>query len=199
MAELTKEKKKMQTKDLIVAGAFAALYTVLMFVGVSMLGFIPILYLCAPMIIAFILGPIFMLYVVKVPKRGAIFILSILVGLLTSMGGVWQAGLWSLGIGLVAELIAASGKYQSKRRYLISYIVFACTNMGPFWMLVFAKQAFLDVCQSYYGADYVVTIDALTPEWFILVLIGIALLGGLAGGLFGQRLIAKHFKKAGVV
>ena len=32
-----------------------------------------------------------------------------------------------------------------------------------------------------------------------LVLIGIAMLGGLIGGLIGSKLLKKHFQKAGVV
>lgn len=199
MAEMVKNKSKLQTKDLIVAGAFAALYIVLMFAGVTVLGFIPLLYLCAPLILALILGPVYMLYVAKVPKRGAILILAVLVGLLTSIGGLWQAGVWSLALGIIAELIVGSGAYQSKRRYLISYVIFACTNMGPFWLLVFAKQAFLDSTLGYYGTEYVATLDALTPSWIIFVLLGLALVGGILGGLFGQKLIAKHFKKAGIV
>ncbi len=192
-------KKKLQSKDLIVAGAFAALYVVVMFVCVTLMGFIPLLYLCAPFVLAIILGPIWSLYVAKIPKRGAILILAVLVGLVTMMGGVWQAGIWALAIGIISELIAASGKYTSRKAYLISYMVFACTNMGPFWLLVFAKQFFLDQCAMYYGAEYAATIDALTPVWFIAVLIALALAGGILGGLFGMRLVSKHFKKAGVV
>lgn len=200
MAELAKEKSKLKSKDLIIAGAFAALYVVVMFVGVSVLGFIPVTYLCAPLILPIILGPIWMLYVAKIPKRGAIFILAILVGLLTSMGGVWQAGIWALCCGIIAELIAGNiGHFKSRKSYLASYMIFACTNMGPFWMLLFAKGSFLEQCTIYYGAEYATTIDALTPAWFILVLIAMALVGGIIGGLFGQKLVSKHFKKAGVV
>ena len=193
------KKTKLQSKDLIVAGAFAAMYLVLLMVGVSVLGVIPLLYLAAPFFISIILGPVYMLYVAKIPKRGAILILGILVGLLTSMGGVWQAAVWAIVLALIAEVIVAGGQYKSKRSYLISYIIFACSNMGPFWMLVFAKQSFLDSCAIYYGAEYAASLDALTPIWIVFVLIGIALIGGTIGGLFGRKLVNKHFKKAGVI
>lgn len=191
--------KKLKTKDLIVAGAFAALYVVVLMVGVSVLGFIPVLYLIAPLFISIVLGPIYMLYVMKVPKPGAILILAAVVGLITSMGGMWFALVWSLALGVVAQLIARAGKYQSKRMYCISYCVFACTNMGPFWALILAKDAFLASCADYYGADYAASIDALTPSWIVFVLIGIAVLGGFLGGALGNRLLRKHFEKAGVV
>ncbi len=193
------EKTKLKSKDLIVAGAFAALYVVVLFITVGLTGFIPVLYLMAPLILGVVLGSIYMLYVTKVPKRGAIFILAVAVGLVTSMGGVWLAGVWSLLCGLVAELIVYAGKYRSRKLYVISYMVFACTGMGPFWLLVFAKEAFLQACLNYYNQDYVNKLDALTPSWFIFVLLGLALTGGLIGGLLGNKLLKKHFEKAGVV
>lgn len=64
---------KLKTKDLIVAGAFAALYVVVLFAVVTVMGFVPILYLIAPFVNSVILGCIYMMYVTKVPKTGAIF------------------------------------------------------------------------------------------------------------------------------
>ena len=59
---------KLKTKDLIVAGAFAALYVVVLFVVVTVMGFVPILYLIAPFVNSVILGCIYMMYVKKCPK-----------------------------------------------------------------------------------------------------------------------------------
>ena len=190
---------KLKTKDLIVAGAFAALYVVVLFSVVSVMGFVPILYLIAPFVNSVILGSIYMMYVSKVPKFGVILILSAVVGLLTSSGGVWMALIWCLAVGIAAEFIARAGGYCSKNFYIASYTVFACTSMAPFWMLVFAKPAFIESCEAYYGADYAAAIDKFTPEWIILILIAIALIGGLIGGIVGSKLLKKHFKKAGVV
>lgn len=194
-----KEKSKMKSKDLIFAGAFAALYVIVLFVVVSITGFIPVLYIMAPLILAIVLGPIYMLYAAKIPKRGAILILAALVGLITSIGGVWMAGAWSILCGLIAEGIAATGKYRSRKLYQVSYIAFSCTNMGPFWLIILAKDAFLEACLSYYGQDYVDKIDSLTPSWIIFILIGLAVIGGIIGGALGNKLLKKHFEKAGVV
>ena len=196
---MNQKTRKLKTKDLIVAGAFAALYLVVMMFGVSVLGFVPVLYLAAPFFVSILLGPVYMLYVMKVPKTGAILILSVLVGLFTSMGGMWFSLVWALALGLIAELIARAGKYSSPKLYQASFCVFACTNMGPFWSLILAKDLFLASCTNYYGAEYAATIDALTPGWLVLALLGIALLGGFLGGALGRRLLKKHFAKAGVV
>ena len=196
---MNQKTNKLKTKDLIIAGAFAALYVVVLFVSVSALGIVPVVYLMAPFFMGIVLGPIYMLYVTKIPKSGAILILAILVGLLTMMGGMWFALVWSLIIGIVAELIARTGKYRSKKLYKASFAVFACTNMGPFWGLVLAKQAFLDSCVQYYSQEYADTIDKFTPSWIVIALIVIALIGGFIGANLGSKLMKKHFEKAGVV
>jgi energy-coupling factor transport system substrate-specific component len=189
---MNKQTNKLTTKDLIMAGAFAALYAVLLVLLVSATGFIPILYICAPFILSVVL------YTAKIPKRWAIMILAALVGLVTSMGGMWPCIFWALLLGLAAECIVNTGK-GSRKKYILSYMVFACTNMGPFWALVFAKQRFLDVVVSYNGQDYAKTFDRLTPWWMIFVFLAMAIVGGLAGGTLGGRILKKHFEKAGLV
>ena len=195
---MNKQTNKLTTKDLIMAGAFAALYAVLLVLLVSATGFIPILYICAPFILSVVLGTVYMLYTAKIPKRWAIMILAALVGLVTSMGGMWPCIFWALLLGLAAECIVNTGK-GSRKKYILSYMVFACTNMGPFWALVFAKQRFLDVVVSYNGQDYAKTFDRLTPWWMIFVFLAMAIVGGLAGGTLGGRILKKHFEKAGLV
>jgi energy-coupling factor transport system substrate-specific component len=194
---MEKQADKLKTKDFIIAGAFAALYVVLLFVVVSVIGFIPIVYLFAPFILSVVLGTVYMLYVTKIPKRWSIMILAALVGLVTSMGGMWFCIFWALLLGLAADLIANSGKH-SRKKYILSFMVFACTNIGPLWMLIISKQRFLDVC-SYYGQDYADAIDRLTPQWIVFVFFAMAIMGGLIGGIVGSRILKKHFEKIGIV
>ena len=65
MMKITKNSKP-ATKNLMMAGAFAALYVVLLFVTVSATGFIPVVYICAPLILSIVLGTVYMLYVAKI-------------------------------------------------------------------------------------------------------------------------------------
>ena len=195
---MEKQTGKLTTKDFIIAGAFAALYVALLFLVVSATGFIPIVYICAPFILSVVLGPVYMLYVTKIPKPRAIMILAALVGIITSMDGFWICLIWSLALGLAAEFIARRGTASGKK-LILSFMVFGCTNMGPAWVLLLAKQRFLDACVSYYGQDYAETLDSLTPWWIIFVFTGMAVAGGFIGGLFGSRILKKHFEKAGIV
>lgn len=99
--------------------------------------------------------------------------------------------------GLIAELITAKRR-KSAGALAVSYCVFNLTSMGPFFALALAKDAFLENCAGYYGEEYSATLDKLTPSWIVLVLIALALVGGLLGGLFGRKILKKHFVKAGI-
>lgn len=99
--------------------------------------------------------------------------------------------------GLIAELITAKRR-KSAGALAVSYCVFNLTSMGPFFALILAKDAFLESCAGYYGEEYIATLDKLTPSWIVLVLIALALVGGLLGGLFGRKILKKHFVKAGI-
>ena len=137
-------------------------------------------------------------YSLKVPRTGSIFILAVLVGLITSMATFYPliaAIVW----GVIAELIVAGKRRNSAKALIASYCVFNLTSMGPFFAILIAKDAFLSICTTYYGAEYAATLDSLTPNWIIVVFIALALLGGLLGGLFGKRILSKHFVKAGIV
>ena len=127
-------KTKLTTKDLITAGAFGAIYLVLLTVLSSVLTIVPILFLATPLIAGIILGTVYMLYATKVPRTGAILVLAILVGLITSMATIYPlilAVVW----GLIAELITAKRR-KSAGALAVSYCVFNLTSMGPFFALI---------------------------------------------------------------
>lgn len=190
-------KNKLTTKDLITAGAFAAIYLVLLSVLSMVLAIVPVLFLLTPLVAGIILGTVYMLYAAKVTHTGAILALSILVGVITSSATIYPlffAILW----GIIAEVIVAKGG-RSTTALSVSYCVFNLTSIGPFFAIIVAKEAFIESCATYYGTEYAASLDALTPSWIIVVFVALSLAGGLFGGLFGNKILKKHFKKAGVI
>ena len=192
-------KTKLTTKDLISAGAFGAIYLILLTVLSTMIMPVaPVLFLATPLVAGIVLGSVYMLYALKVPRTGAVLILAVLVGLATSMA-TYDPLIASIVWGLLSELIIAGKRRHSAKALAASYCVFNLTSMGPFFAIIVGKDAFLTAVSSYYGTEYAATLDALTPDWVVVVLIALALLGGLLGGLFGKRILNKHFIKAGIV
>lgn len=191
-------KKKMNTKDYIFAGAFAALYVIILLVTVMLLGLNPVLYLLTPFILGIIEGPIFMLYIHKVPKKGAVLILAILTGLFMSSYSFIPLVI-AIIFGLITEVIIRNRDKHMKAKSIIAYSVYNIIIVGPFTMLLFAREQFMQTSADYYGQDYVERISALTPDWILLVLVVLAIIGGLVGAIFGHKLNKKHFEQAGIV
>ena len=198
-----KEKKaKLKTKDLIYAGAFAAIYLIVMFLIVMIFGMVPILYIIAPFIVGIINATIYMMYVSKVKKFGAILILAIIFGGLMSSSGHVYAILVAIPVGLIAEYLAKQQEYKSKKMITASFAVFNLTMVGPFLTLYTATETFIEDTRMYYGDVYAEAINGFISNYGIMLLVGqivIAIIGAIIGGVLASVLFKKHFEKAGLI
>ncbi|MFV0528258.1 MAG: MptD family putative ECF transporter S component [Lachnospiraceae bacterium] len=190
-------KEKLKTKDLIYAGAFAAIYLVLVFVLAMATAIVPIAFIIRPLIIGIVCAPVYMLYITKVKKLGAIIILGILVGLI-SFSSIYSFA-FSVVFAILAALVAKSGNFKSKSRMKISFWVFNLNVIGHYLILLYAKPQYIAMCETYSGAEYAQTMDTLTPWWIIFVLIGLAVIGAIIGTAFSDKMMKKHFEKSGLV
>ncbi|WP_239739908.1 MptD family putative ECF transporter S component [Mammaliicoccus sp. P-M59] len=191
-------KKKMNTKDYIFAGAFAAIYIVILVATGMLFGLNPVTFLLTPLITGIILGPVFILYISKVPKRGAVFILAILSGLTLSSTTIAPLFI-AIIAGILAEIVLKDRSKYTKLKNIVAYSIFNIIVVGPFTMLLFARDQFMKSSEYYYGKDYVEQFSALTPNWIILVIVALAIIGGIIGAIIGNKLNKKHFEKAGIV
>jgi len=192
------DSKKLQTKDLIYAGAFGAIYIVVMLVVVMAMGGFPVLYVVSPFVVGLICATIYEVYVLKVHKFGAALILGILFGVTASSGHIVGMLLCFLA-GLLAECVMWLGKYKSRKMFMLSYPVFNLTMVCPFSNMYMNTDKFYDMCKGYYGKDYADKVIEYAVSWFLFVQIGLAILGAAIGLLIGYKLIKKHFMKAGIV
>lgn len=191
-------KKKMNTKDYIFAGAFAAIYIVILVATGMLFGLNPVTFLLTPLITGIILGPVFILYISKVPKRGAVFILAILSGLTLSSTTIAPLFI-AIVAGILAEVVLNDRSKYTKIKNIVAYSIFNIIVVGPFTMLIFARDQFMKSSEYYYGKDYVEQFSALTPNWIILVIVALAIIGGIIGAIIGNKLNKKHFESAGIV
>lgn len=199
-AQNTASSKKMRTRDLIYAGAFGAIYLVVMLIivmGTSMV--MPILYLMAPLFVGLVCGTIYEMCVLKVRKFGPALILGVLFALVACTSAGLPAIVIAIASSLAAELIIMAGKYQSKKMYLLSFVVFNINMACPFLMLQLARDEFLARSVEFYGQAYADSLAAVAPDWVFFMCLGFAIVGGILGALVANKLIAKHFEKAGIV
>ncbi|MCR5740584.1 MAG: MptD family putative ECF transporter S component [Lachnospiraceae bacterium] len=190
--------KKLRTKDLIFAGAFGAIYIVLMLIVVMVCGTIPILYIITPLLVGIVCATIYELCVLKVHKFGAALILGILFAVTTSSGYL-PGLLLAIVVAVLAELVMLGGKYRSKKMFLLSYIVFNLNMVCPFTNLYFNRDSFMAMATEYYSKEYADGVAALATGWLPFLQIGLAIVGAAIGLLVASKLIKKHFEKAGIV
>ena len=130
---LDKKTDSLQTKDFITIGVFSLIYFAVSFTIGGLAQMTPITFPFMPMIVALFTGSIFMLYATKIPKRGSIFILGILAGLLLFITGMfWMMSVFFIVLGFIADRIATSTNFQSFRKNLTAYCFFALAPMGAY-------------------------------------------------------------------
>ena len=189
--------EKLKGKDLINIGIYSAIYAVLICV-IAMLGYIPVF-----MPLLAVIGPIiggipFMLFLTKVKKFGAIWLMGAIMGLvmlLTGMG--WYSLAVNVVTGLIAELIYKSGNYKSVKRGIFAYGIFSVWVWGNFIPLFTNIEGYFSTRQDF-GQEYIDALTALMPAWMCPVLFVACIFSGIAGGLIGKALMRKHFVKAGI-
>ncbi|MEO1770391.1 MULTISPECIES: MptD family putative ECF transporter S component [Enterococcus] len=190
--------KKLNGKDLIQIGIYAAIYFFIVMV-IAMFGFIPI-FMPLICVLAPILGGIpLMLFFTKVKKFGMILILSLLMGILMLITGMgYYSIIVGLISGLISEIIYRSGNYQSSAKAILAYAVFSVWMWGNFLPIFFNPTVYFSTRQDL-GLEYAQTLISLLPSWMCPVLLIITFLCGLIGGVLGRSVLKKHFIKAGLV
>ena len=192
------DNKKLKVKDLVSIGVFGVIYFVLMF-GIGMMGMIPILFLIYPTVLGIIAGTVVMLFMTKVQKPWALFILGMISPLVMfAAGHTYVVVVLSLIVMIISELIRKIGNYNSFKYNMLSYAVFSTWICSSMMQMLLAKEVYIEHCKMM-GDDYVVALEKLiTYPHMALVALG-AFLGGIIGAYIGKALLKKHFEKAGIV
>ncbi len=179
-------------------GIYAAIYMVINIV-LSMMGYIPILMVLLNVLVPLIGATPFMLFTTKVNKFGMIWIFSIIIGILMALTGMgFYAIFTSVVCGLAADLIAKSGNYQSRTKMIFATTVFSGWVWGNFLPFFINRDVLLSA-DSAMGIDYGKVLSSLLPNWMCPVLLAVTFIAGFIGALIGQKLLKKHFNRAGIV
>lgn len=162
----------------------------------------PITFPFMPMVVALFTGTVFMLYVAKIPKRGAIIILGIIAGILLLITGMfWMMSAFFIVLGIIADFICASGQFKFFKKNMAAYCLFALSPMGAYVPMAVMPAQFAEFMNKKGDiSSFAGVIDAIGAQWWVipLMLLG-TVLCALAGGYIGKKLLKKHFEKAGIV
>lgn len=197
------QNSSIRVRDLISTGIYTAIY--FMTVAISALLVVFILpgysYVFIPIISALLAGPVFMLLVAKVPRFGAIAIMGSIMGIFFFLSGRFPYAIFvSVGFALLADALGYLIKYRGRWGLLLIYIVFSFNPSGPIVPMLFAPQRYIaSLSEQGRDLEYIQGAFADITQNTIWIIIFGTIIAAILGGLFGQRLMGKHFKKAGMV
>lgn len=200
---MNEKKKGLSVPELISIGVFTALY----FVLVSIATFASAMLLpglsnvLLPAIAALISGCVFMLLAAKVPHFGGITVMGTVMGLFLFVSGHFAVSLIiGVGCSIMADVVARIGGYRKKKGLLASYVVFSFGLTGPVLPLWLMKDAYIASLEAK-GKDavYIDKVFSHINSTTLIVCIAATLVCAVLGGIFAQKMMKKHFEKAGII
>ena len=197
----TKDKSKLNGKDLISIGIFTAVYFILNLLIAAVMGFVPLVNMMIPFVSSLVLGIPMMLYFTKIKKFGMVLITYIIYGVILALAGV---GIYSLIAGVICAVIAESilkaKHYGSASAAILAYAICSVGANANVMGFAFMTEAQLAEKAAYYGQEYMNIISGYFSHAYMLPLIAVtAFAGGVVGGLLGKAVLKKHFAKSGMI
>ncbi len=191
-------KKKLDVKDLINVGIFTAMYYILL-IAAGFLGYIPIFSVLFPLVVAFLCGIPFVLFLTKTKTFGMITIMGVLLGLLNfAFGQGWYSIATGLICGLLADLICKAGEYKSWKHIVACFCVFSewvIGSMLPMWIM---KDSYFAMMRDMQGASFADSLETLITGRMLALLIVLTAAAAVIGAYLGKAVLKKHFIRAGI-
>lgn len=197
---MTKKQKTLQSRDFISIGLYSVLFYIINMIVSMVISPLTIpLYPVISGICVFFSAISYLLMAFKVKKRGVIFLLGLITGIIYVFMGVPVLLPFFAIAGILSELvlILLGSNYGKLLHQAIAYGIYgAIYGFGTlFTALVFGKQYFESLN---YSPELIQTVFyyANSPLWILITLV-ITFLLGFSGVYFANILLKKHFIKAG--
>ncbi|MCR5390723.1 MAG: MptD family putative ECF transporter S component [Lachnospiraceae bacterium] len=193
--------KKLQARDFITIGIFTAILWVVQMV-IMYLGFLsPLIIAGYAVLIPIVTGIPMMLYYARIEKFGMLTITSVIVAILLFVFGMGLAGApICIAAGLIADFIAKSGNYKSRKKTILSYAVFSLWVIASYLPLVITADSYkASLLESGFEEQFVNTLFTLVTPVTYPVIIVICFVCGIIGALIGKAVAKKNFEKAGII
>lgn len=200
MSNNTQNTKRLTIRDLITAGIFSAIIFICIMVSGGIFAAVPTLTFYYPVGASLLAGPVYLLMVAKVPKRGPIAIAGILAAVFCFATGMhWAMAVGYIVGGILSDLIAGISGYKSIKTNRISYLVFCLGGTGTYLAYFINPGTWVNtMLNSGTPQDYIDTMQASVSIWvFISMLLGTVIVS-LISSYVGSKLLKKQFEKAGI-
>lgn len=190
--------QRMVGKDYITLAIFGVLLFLIFMVCASVLGMNAATFWYTHALGGLIGGVVWMYVAARIPKRGALLAMSLLIAVVGLLLGMLWTGPVGIAVGgVLAELIAGSGDKRTTARCIAAFVVFTlCFWAGQASLIVLSGQAYVDmVVASGMSAEYGQGLIDFIYGPLALVAILATIAGSAVGGVIGAQLFKKHFAK----
>ena len=101
--------------------------------------------------------------------------------------------------GILAEIVAHTANYKSKKMNILSYVFFCLGGTGTYIAYFINPQTWINTMLDKGTTQEYLDSMLASTDWLVLVtmLIGTVLIA-LLSGLVGSKLLKKQFEKAGI-
>lgn len=194
------EKKGLGVKDLIVTGIFAVLFLMAAMIGGGPFATVPTLTFYFPIGAALLAGPIFMLFIAKVPKYGALAIVGVVLCILGTLTGMhWGMNFGFLICSIIASVVSGVGRFKNKALNLIAYIIYCIGPMGTYFVFYFNRESWISfMLKKGTEQEYIDKMSGVATGGMMAIMVIGTLVVATLSGLLGLRLMRKQFIKAGI-
>lgn len=192
--------KGLSVKDLVITGIFSALFFVFTMIGGVFFAVNPVLTFYMPLGSALLCGPIYLLLAAKVHKHWSITILGIIIGVIWFVTGMhWAFSLGYIVMGFIADLVAGTGAYKSRKMNALSYMLMSLGGVFTY-VIYFADPRGWAGTMLQNGTDqsYIDAMNSAAPSWLLAVIIIGTLLIAAFSAWIGGKMLQKQFEKAGM-
>lgn len=193
-------KKGLTVKDLVTIGIFTALFLVFALIGGIFFAPNPVLTFYMPVGSALLCGPVYLLMLAKVQKRFAATILGAILCIVWFVTGMhWAMALGYLIMGVVADLVAGTGQYQSKKINSLSYMLLSLGGTGSY-LVFFANPDGWAKTMLGNGTEpsYIDTMRQTGSVWIMIIMLAGTVLAATLSALIGCKMLRRQFEKSGI-
>jgi len=196
--------KKLTVRDIVTVAIMIALFfAISIVIGMGTVT-MPILYLYGTAGIEMFIGAIFYLVAAnRVNKHGLLFIWILIYGLITAAMGYAFMVPYFIGLAIICELVMiGKDTYRNPIRNMIGWSTYGIgmfLGIGvPCWIAweSYQKQA---IASGFADATLKLQYEMVSSPSLMLVGVIITIILSALGILFAQKILKKHFKKAGIL
>lgn len=146
------------------------------------------------------LAAVYLLMLAKVQKRWAVAIFGTILCIVWFVTGMhWAMALGYLVMGVIADLAAGSGNYQSRKVYSLSYILLSLGGTASY-LVFFANPDGWARTMLGNGTEqsYIDAMRSAGSAWILIVMLAGTVLAAALSAFVSCKMLNRQFEKAGI-